>query len=541
MGIFNGDFYPTPDSVIESMTFGLDLYNKVVLEPSVGSGAIVDYLYENTGVAEVIGCEIDETIRYISESKCRIIEHDFIKVKSNQISHVNFIIMNPPFSADEKHVLHAWDIAPAGCEIVAIINQETLKNAYTNRRRELTSVIKEYGSTTPLGRCFMDAERVTDVEIVMIKLQKPKDDFEGEFEGFFMTEDEEAEFDGIRPYDKVRDIVGRYVGAIRIFDKQIESARELSDLTEGVFNADVREGGERNTKIALLFTEKQAKEARETYKKELQKSAWKWVIDKMNLKKYVTKGVKDDINKFVESQKQYPFTMKNIYQMMYILQATVSNRMDKAMLEVFEALTKHYSENRYSVEGWKTNSNYLVNEKFILPSVFGDNYAGDGENFRVPYDNARAESLDDLVKALCYINAIDYNNHCTLRDFLRQNVYARYKTGELVVLKNGYGNYEIEGVSGWRCENEIERFKITCRENGWVFCTRPEWGKWFDFGFFEIKGFKKGTAHIRFKSRDMWASFNQAIARIKGFPLPDMHDDSSKKRNEKARKAHMKK
>ena len=97
MGIFNGDFYPTPDSVIESMTFGLDLYNKVVLEPSVGSGAIVDYLYENTGVAEVIGCEIDETIRYISESKCRIIEHDFLKVKSNQISHVNFIIMNPPF------------------------------------------------------------------------------------------------------------------------------------------------------------------------------------------------------------------------------------------------------------------------------------------------------------------------------------------------------------------------------------------------------------------------------------------------------------
>src|SRR3546814_6756735 len=50
---------------------------------------------------------------------------------------------------------------------------------------------------------------------------------------------------------------------------------------------------------------------------------------------------------------------------------------------------------------------------------------------------------------------------------------------------------------------------------------RPEYGQWFDWGFFEVKIFKKGTGHFKFKNADLWAIFNQQIARIKGFPLPE--------------------
>ena len=41
--IFNRDFYPTPIDVIEKMLIGVDISGKIILEPSAGSGNIVDY------------------------------------------------------------------------------------------------------------------------------------------------------------------------------------------------------------------------------------------------------------------------------------------------------------------------------------------------------------------------------------------------------------------------------------------------------------------------------------------------------------------
>jgi hypothetical protein len=47
----------------------------------------------------------------------------------------------------------------------------------------------------------------------------------------------------------------------------------------------------------------------------------------------------------------------------------------------------------------------------------------------------------------------------------------------------------------------------------------PKWGEWFDWGFFECRGYKKGTMHFKFKDQDLWAKFNQHVSRIKGYPL----------------------
>ena len=53
--MFNTNFFPTPKEVIERMLLGVDVYNKVILEPSAGKGDIVDFLQEN-GAKEVIAC-----------------------------------------------------------------------------------------------------------------------------------------------------------------------------------------------------------------------------------------------------------------------------------------------------------------------------------------------------------------------------------------------------------------------------------------------------------------------------------------------------
>ncbi len=457
MTMFNKDFYPTPENVIAQITWDLEFNNKTVFEPSAGKGDIVDFCLKSG--AKVIACEIEESLRTILKTKCKLIADDFLKVTSDMISHIDYIIMNPPFSADEKHILHAWKIAPEGCQIVALCNYETINNSRYSYRDQLVRIIKNYGTSENIGDVFSSAERKTNVEIGLVKLYKPKSKSENEFDGFFMEEEEEEQFNGIQQYNFVRDVVNRYVGAIKIFDEQLESAKKMKNLTASFFN----------TSIALSFTNEKAEFTREEYKKELQKSAWKHIFSKMDMDKYATQSLKDDINRFVEKQTQVPFTMRNIFHMIQIVIGTHSQRMDKALIEVFDNLTKHYHDNRYSVEGWKTNSHYLVNEKFIMPYISPQSRWGSG-----PAINERqSDIVDDFVKALCFL-----------------------------VGKN------------WTFDNRFS-YAVSTKE-------KPiEWGQWFEFMFFDVKLFKKGTGHFKFKDRELWALFNQQIARIKGFPLPE--------------------
>ena len=127
MNIFteNIDFYPTPTEVIEKMMMGEYILNKTILEPSAGKGNIVDWLKVH-GVKEVIACENDPHLRKLLNGKYDIITDDFLSLKSEDVSHVDYIVMNPPFSDGAKHILHAFDIAPVGCTVIALCNSHSV-------------------------------------------------------------------------------------------------------------------------------------------------------------------------------------------------------------------------------------------------------------------------------------------------------------------------------------------------------------------------------------------------------------------------------
>lgn len=461
-----------------------DIVGKTVLEPSSGKGNIIDVLKEQG--ANVICCELNEDLATISANKARLIANDFLSVTSDKISHIDYIVMNPPFSADEHHINHAWEIAPAGCQIVALCNWETLKNSYTKSRRQLTSTIQNYGFAENLGNIFSEAERTTGVEIGLIRLTKPGTS--EDFSDFFTDEDDEPERqeNGLMPYNAIREVVQRYVNAVKLYDDVLENAVKMNALTDGIGTKD------------LVFTcsQKDVPTTRDEFAKELQKKSWTWIINKMNMKKYTTRGLNEDINKFIEQQKSMKFTMKNIYKMFDVIIQTTGQRMDKALLEVFDTLTKHHNENRWNVEGWKTNSHYLVNQKFIKPYLVSVSYGG-GIDYSF---GRRSEELEDMIKALCFLTGQNYDDHISFYQRLNSNVYE----------KNG--NFKI---SSW----ENERFEQNNPD--WNKLTRPTFGEWFDWGFFEVKVFKKGTGHFKFKDENVWAIFNQNIARIKGFPLPE--------------------
>lgn len=109
--IFNRDFYPTPDSVLDLMM--INCKGETIFEPSAGKGNIIDYA-KSHGAKDVLFCEINTDLAEICKSKARFLQHNFLDVRPEQISHVTLILMNPPFSEAAKHIQHAWDIAPEG-------------------------------------------------------------------------------------------------------------------------------------------------------------------------------------------------------------------------------------------------------------------------------------------------------------------------------------------------------------------------------------------------------------------------------------------
>lgn len=465
--MFNADFFPTPENVIAEMMAGVDVAGKIVLEPSGGKGDIVQWLKDN-GSKQVISCEVNKDLRRVLSGKCQVIADDFLTVTADMVSHIDLIVGNPPFSKDEHHILHAWKIAPDGCEIYMLCNWETYKNSWSRMRQELKEVITRYGDAINMGSCFADAERGTDVTIGLIRLFKPKSG-DSEFDGFFVEPDEqEQQANGIITHNVVREIVNRYVAACKLFEKQVQSGVEMQQLIGGFFKAE------------LAFTIEKEREALtyQQFKKQLQKSAWGWVIEKMKLEKYSTSSLTADINRFVERQEGIPFTMRNVYKMIDIVIGTAASRMDKALLDIFDKLTEHYKENRFNIEGWATNSHYMVNEKFILPGGCRSGWSGQPQ---FDWGSHSVKMMDDLTKALCYITGDRYENHSSLTTINHTKPYNVF------------------------------------------------WGEWFDFGFFEMRCYKKRTVHCKFRSRDVWARFNQEVARIKGYPLPEKGYEQKKK------------
>lgn len=458
--MFDKEFYPTPVHVIDMMN--LDCKGKVILEPHAGKGDIVDYC-KNNGAKEVLTMELNKDLQKIVKTKSNFIGEDFFSCNAEQISHVNTIIMNPPFSNADKHIMHAWRIAPEGCEIISLCNWQTIEKHY--RHTQLNNIISSYGISENIGDCFSTAERKTGIDIGLIKLFKPVVSKEFEFEGFFMEEDEEEDGEGIMQYNEVRALVNRYVGTMKAFDK-MQSEIDVVNNMIGQINL---------SKLSFNCGYNDTITTKEDFSKLLQKRSWNYIFDKMNMQKYVTSGVMRDINKFVETQTKIPFTMRNIYKMFQIIVGTRQESYNRALEEAIDNFTKHSHDNRFGVEGWKTNSGHMLNKKFICEGVAELSYGG---RLQVKYDSYNGEKLNDLTKVLCNI------------------------TGT---------NYSVIGT--------LNRFNYTKEKNNCMLETNT----WYCWGFFEIKFFKKGTAHIRFKDIDTWYRLNKAYGELKGFSLPETY------------------
>lgn len=471
--LFNRDFYPTPHEVIEQMLSLSDIRGKIILEPSAGSGNIVDFL-QNNGAKQVIACEINPKLQAIVASKCNVIASDFLTVTPDMVSHIDMIVMNPPFSNEEAHILHAWDIAPEGCEIISLCNSSLLERCYYENREKVRELVRENGNSQCLGEVFKTAERQTSVDVSVIRLYKPRTG-EHEFDDFFdMTEDEEPNTQGIVRYSYVQDIVSKYKDAVELFDTVMEGNNRMNELCNSMGVQPIVFGAR---KVQDVNSYSSGAITRDVFKKTLQKSLWRHVFNQFGMEKYVTQNVIKELNRAIELASDMPFTMKNIYRMAQMLVATHGERMKQTLVEAFDYICSLSAENSTAGEKWKTNSDYMINKRFIMPYITSYDKDLLSSNGYVSLSYWRNYSqVDDIIKALCYITGTDYDKVPSLDHFVRMK--------------------------------------------------RMNWGQWYEWGFFRIRGYKKGTMHFEFVDEDVWYKFNQAVASVKGWQLPKQRTKS---------------
>lgn len=476
----NPDFYPTPVGVIEKMLMNENIVGKRVLEPSAGSGNIVSYLQLN-GAKDVIACENDRHNLKLLNGMCNIIAEDFLTVTSDMVSHVDYIVMNPPFSKGVSHIMHAYSIAPSGCTIIALCNTDSvISRHYYRANRELCELITLNGQQERLGRVFQSAERTTDVDVTLIKLYKPNTGG-NEFDGYFLSDDEHEDdyraSEGLVRYNVVRELVSRYVAAVKMFDKVLQISEDINKTAEYV-DYEIDENGNQHAHsygcppITFGATKDDGKlrhsvVTHDLYKKELQKYYWHIIFRKLKMEKYATKQLREQINKFIEQNENTPFTMSNIYRVINIVVQTNGQRMQSAMIEAFDMICSFSAENSTAGETWKTNANYMVNKKFIVPSMTDVRWGG---GFGLTWYSAITDKIEDICKVLCTLTGVDYDTIGTL--------YTR-------------------------CNDKT-----------------IQWGQWFEWGFFRCKGFKKGTMHFEFLDEDVWFKFNYECSKLKGWNLP---------------------
>jgi predicted RNA methylase len=475
--MFNQDFYPTPEEVIHQMIGIHDLQDKVILEPHGGSGNIIDVL-KTHNPKEIIACEINPKLAVITSSKAnRFLKYDFLDVNSTEISHIDFIIANPPFSTGAKQILHMFEVAPPGCIILTLCNSDSIRFSHHYKdSSELYELIEEYGFKEHLGRCFDTSERETKVDVSFITLIKPKGESNDEFDGYFdMTEESWPEGEGITTFNSIQAIINRIVSSVKLFNNAIDSGNAVNNAMGNIGH---------NIAFGAYKTDSKGNHisiSRETFKKELQKNAWLHIFDKLNMDKYITKSVRSTINKFVEQQSHIPFTMKNVSIMINNIVGTHAERMDNMLVEAFDKICSFADSNNSSGETWKTNSNYRINKKFIHPWMC--NYCSIMKYDKVHLSHYAEDEFQDIMKAMCHLTGIDYNKTSSLYSF----------------------------VNGYHFHNAVH--------NGWM-----EWGKWYEWGFFRIKGYKKGTMHFQFVDDKVWEQFNRKVAELKGWQLPQETD-----------------
>lgn len=497
--MFNNVFYPTPNSVIQMMVkpyYNDNLRNLSILEPSAGKGDILDYLTNTSHLYKcdkknVYAIESDLELVYILQGKgYKILNNDFLSYTPSH--NFDLIVMNPPFNNGDEHLLKAWEIMNTG-DIVCLLNAETINNPYTKKRQLLLNIINENGTVEYLGDCFKSAERKTNVNVALVRLHKEKKDERWTID-FDSNSKIEVSPDFSEAISKgselaVEDKVGAYLHSwekAKIAAVEFIKARKKLDFYASQFmDTQAIDNLISQQLTSMKKTNNDMQMAYNIFLDEAKSNAWRKIISSLGMEKYMTANLSDSFEKFIESQGAYELNRENIFNLIKFVCENSQNIMKKAVVDLYDTFCKFHKDNSVHEEGWKTNSQFKVNKKVILPDFVSAGYCWERFGCSSKYSTSfnRYREYNDIDKVMCYLSGIDFNQ----MDKLKEGV--KYVYGE---------------------PRNPEDYKYLSLKEAITFVT-PGDSSLHESTFFKFRCFKKGTLHIYFKSDELWARFNLTV------------------------------
>jgi hypothetical protein len=389
------------------------------------------------------------------------------------------VVMNPPFAAGDLHLLKAWDWLYKG-EIVCLLNAETLRNPYTETRKRLVKIIAENnGRVKELGRCFSTAERATDVDVVQVYLKKeaPSDEFD-----LWATEasssennpgdeaDPDQTFVAIR--DNLANIVRWYEMANQHFIKGFQELRRGMLYLKQNKISDYSGQDKANYSQLAGQALDNSHSARADFLRKHRRDAWTSIFHQMQFSKWLDSKQQEQMMRDVSRDLNIPFTVENIRGTLENVFLSRKKLFDQSVANVFDDLCSHAIENCSGPEcptkvyerqrsGWKTNDTYKVNERLVFP--YAVECWKETGTFHLKFGTAD-RILTDLDRIVCVLDAQPFEACFTVGAALQRAFSGRY--------------------SGNDCESQ----------------------------YFEIRYYKKGTVHLKWKRKDLLEAFNKTAA-----------------------------
>jgi hypothetical protein len=510
----NKNFYPTPKSLIERMLSKVDYDREIenILEPSAGKGDIIaefdefkdgvtktgasfsgryDYERQPLKNKNVLAIEKDVELQATLKGKgITVIDSDFLTY--NGLEQFDLIVMNPPFDMGATHLHKAMDILFSG-QIVCLLNAETIKNPYSNERKDLVKRLKEVDAEIEyIEDAFTESEsdRKTGVETALVYINIVKTVESEYFTN--MSEDknsfDEKVFDAqdVAKQNKIGNLVIEYnlekemiINQLMAFYKNYNKVSKYLKLTVAG-NKDDEDNKSSSRKSGASLTKlMQAKV--NSFSKQIKKDYWMRAMDLDEIKKKLTSANRNFVMGQLSLAAQMEFTEQNVYQFILNIIDKFPELIQGAIEHIFDEFTSYaVAENRYNraeyinnihyYSGWKTNNAYKVNKKVIQPFYRSD---FDWE-YNYSISSAQEQFLWDLDMVMSYFMV------------------------------------DVDGIQSAVAVNDA---------------LRSGQNKKIDTKYFFISIFKKGTMHIEFKDMDLLRRFNIEACRGKGF-LP--HDYSTK-------------
>ena len=431
----NSGFYPTPSKLAGKMLSYVDWKNVFsILEPSAGKGDLADAvsrfvasrrnsrrisLHENDTYIDCI--ERDSDLAALLRGKgLHVVHDDFLTFHS--FKQYDLCIMNPPFDRGDEHLLHALSLMDRGGQIVCLLNAETIRNPYTNRRKVLVQKLREHNARIEfIENAFRHAQRPTDVEIALVYVNIPKKEIPSDILSSLRRAHEKStpsseQATDLASADWLQNMIDGYNFEAALGEKLINEFAALRpymdpgrDHGEPLLSLKV---GNRNTGNNATMMN--------AYLFGLRAKYWSNLLRRPELTDKMTSAMQQDYYGKVNSLSEYDFSRYNIETVMREIAHQLSRGVEDSILELFETFSAKHSwypecaNNIHYYNGWATNKAHKVGMKVIIPSNgCHASYGGGLDAWRV------SSLISDLERAMNYLDRGETSFHTPIDHAVR--------------------------------------------------------------------------------------------------------------------------